>query len=247
GIIEMPFDAFNAVLITAFFLVSAVRNIAPIAENHGFFARLLPTLAMLPAPFAELFSAHALALRQLTIAGVFLMFVLLFELASTRLPMASHWRAWRRGGPVVRTTGRCSLPGWQSALLFAVFAAGLWTLLALVIIPTGSVPSRGKAEDAALVALLGLAGLVAPPTLQSYWRGLRLPAVALYFLGLVLPALLAGVALALAESRWHFTALRTLMEMLPFSSFLFALGATPVSNLVAFARLALAVAVLAAA
>ena len=38
--------------------------------------------------------------------------------------------------------------------------------------------------------------------------------------------MLSGLALALAESRWRVTEFKTLMEVLPFSSFLFALNKT---------------------
>jgi hypothetical protein len=136
--------------------------------------------------------------------------------------MASHWRAWRRGGPVVRSAGRCALPGWQSALLYATCLGAFWAVLAMVIIPTGSVATREEAEKVAWLALLALGALAFPPVLQSFVRAVPIPAAGLYFIGLGVPLFLALVAAGLAESRWHFTALRQLMELVPVSSFIFS-------------------------
>ncbi|MDO8542470.1 MAG: hypothetical protein Q7S40_18675 [Opitutaceae bacterium] len=221
---ELPFDLVNAVFLGAFFLVSAVRNIAPPAENHGFFVRVLPLLALLPAAFSEMFNADSLALRQLYIAGGFLALVLLVELASARLPMASQWRVWRRGGPVVRGTGYCSLPGWQSAFAYAMAATATWVVFALIIIPTGTPVTRSEAEHAAGMALLGLAAVVFPAVLRSFVRRRFFSPVLPYVAGIVLPVVLSWFTFWLAESRWKISAPKAVMEVFPVSSFFFGLA-----------------------
>jgi hypothetical protein len=220
GVFSSPFAIIDAVLLTAFFLVSAVRNIAPPAENHAFFVRMLPVILLVTAPLAQALGGHDIALQQLMMGAVFLAFVLLFELAIARVPMAPHWRAWRRRGPVLQFVGRASLPGWQSGLLWGVGAVALWALLALMLIPTGSVSSRRDAEQAAHAALLALGGLTFPVVLRALW-GRVTGSGAVFLAGLVAPGLLTLVSVWLAEGApIKFTGMRTVMQVLPVSSFL---------------------------
>lgn len=246
NVIDLPFDIFNGVFLTGFFLVSAVRNVAPAAENHSLFTRILPVLMLLPAPFAEVFGAHALAVRQLYLSAAFLGFVLLFELASTRLPMPPQWRDWYKSGKFSCAIGRCSLPGWPSALLFGAIATALWVAVAFSVLSLApSAPGgRGHAPAVAWLALLAFSGIVFPAVMQSLLRAVPVSPALLYFSGLGIPGLLAGVSLWLAESRWKFTELKSFMETMPFSSFLFKLNARDQSPLIVVAQGVVAVLVL---
>lgn len=243
---ELPFDIFNGAFITAFFLVSAVRNIAPVAENHALFTRMLPVLMLLPAPIAEALGAHGLAVRQVFISAVFLGFVLMFEFAAGRAPMPSHWRAWHGGGRLSRAIGRLALPGWPSVLLFGGFAAAVWAAIALYVLPS-SAATRDHAVIAVWLALLAFSGIVFPAVLQSFVRVKAAPPALLYFCGLGLPAALAGLSLWLAESRWNITVLKSIMETMPFSSFLFGLNTRNQSPAIVTAQGIVAVVVLGAA
>jgi hypothetical protein len=219
---ELPFDFLNGAVIASFFLVCAVRNIAPPAENHSLFTRVLALLMLLPAPLAEAAGAHALAVRQLMIAAVFLGGVLLMELGAARQPMASQWRDWYQRGWLARAIGRCGLPGWPSAFLFGVIAVGIWTAIAMIVMPMSGTWPR-SAPGVAWLALLAFSGFMFPAALQQMLRAVPVPPTLLYFFGLGLPAILSGVALWLAESRLKITAMKTVMDWLPFSSFLFSL------------------------
>jgi ABC-type transport system involved in multi-copper enzyme maturation permease subunit len=222
--LELRTDILNVALLGAFFLVSAVRNIAPPAENHGLFVRLLPVLALLAAPLAEAFGAHALALRQLTIAGVFLGLVLLFEFAGARPVMPTHWREWYRRGALSRALGRLCLPGWPSVLAFALLATAGWAGCALAIVAGATPASQKQAWHLAWLALLALSALTFPALVRSLLRERRFPPAIFYFFGLSLPAVASAAAIWMAESRWRFTGFRTVMETMPFSSFLFQIN-----------------------
>jgi hypothetical protein len=84
--------------------------------------------------------------------------------------------------------------------------------------------TRENAQRVCWLALLAFSGLTFPAIVQSFVRPAVVPRVVVYFLGLAIPAALSGLALALAESRWKITEFKTLMEVMPFSSFLFALN-----------------------
>jgi hypothetical protein len=244
--VEMPFDILNGALITAFFLVSAVRNIAPPAENHSLFARGLPMLALLAAALAEAAGSHGLAVRQLFLSAAFLGFVLAFELASARTPMPTHWRDWHGRGTLSRFAGRLSMPGWPSAFLFGFVMTIAWTAVAMLVLTSGS-SGVVAAPKVAWLALLALSGLTFPAVVQSRLRAGSVPRVLLYFVVLVMPVLLSGLALALAESRWRFTGFRTVMEVMPVSSFLFAVNGRDPARTLFIAQGVVAFAVLLAA
>jgi hypothetical protein len=217
-------DLTNGALFTSFFLVSAVRNIAPQAENHAFFVRVLPVLALLPAPLLDGLGQHSIAVRQLYVSGVFLAIVLAIELASTRLPMAAQWRDWRRRGPLASTVGIGALPGWPSALLYAVVSGGAWMLLTLLVYPDGTSASHDRADHVVWFAFQLLAGLVFAALLQALGRGGRVEARIAFFTGIIAPVLLTLGAVWLAESRMQFTLARSVMEIVPGASALFAMN-----------------------
>lgn len=243
NLIDMPFDIFNGLFLTAFFLVSAVRNIAPVAENHSLFTRALPLLMLLPVPFAEALKAHGLAVRQLYLSAGFLAFVLLFELGVGRNPMPAQWRDWYRRGGLAAWMGRAALPGWPSAFLFGTIATAAWIACAFTVLPLSSV-SQPESAKVAWLAVLAFSGIVFPAVLQSMLRAVPVPPLLMYFSGLGVPALFAGIGLWLAESRWRFTGLKSVMETMPFSSFLFGLNARDQSPLIITAQAAAAVVVL---
>ena len=126
------------------------------------------------------------------------------------------------------------MPGWPSALLVGVAIAALWAACALIVFSGTSAASREQARHAAWLALLAIGGLTFPAVVRSFAGAIRVPRALFYFTGLGGPAVLAGVALWLAESRWKFTGLKTFMEAMPVSSFLFALNKTdPTPNALA--------------
>lgn len=227
SVLNSPIQIFDAALITAFFLVSAVRNIAPLAENHSLFIRSLPVLALLPVPFIALSGSNALANQQLLAGGLLLTLVLIFEFASTRIPMAVQWRHWRARGPRFAWFGRALLPGWQSAFVFGVVVAAGWALLALGLI--GGVSSYGQTLHLAWLAPLLFTALLFPAVLRSYvpFRGSDL---LFYFATLVLMAGLTLVGFWLAAPPLRFDLMKYLMQVVPVGSFLSALDPSPLSR-----------------
>jgi hypothetical protein len=248
ALLDSPFHTVNAALITAFFLISAVRNIAPPAENHCFFTRVLPLVALLTAPFAEVVGAHDVAVRQLLFGAGFLAFVLVFELARPRWPLAGQWREWQRRGFFVRAAGRCALPGWESAFLYGVLATAVWSVFALIVLPSGTVTSQEVAEHAVWLAFLALAGLTFPSVAMASLRAVRGSPLMVYFCLLGTPPLIAGFGVLLTQTKWKILFLRAIAEVLPVSSFLFAAQPTePQPTFIVLFAGVIAVAVLGAA
>lgn len=221
-VLESGLGVCDGAVLTLFFLVTAVRNIAPRAENHAFLARILPLLAMLPVEFAEALGAKDSAQVQLWLSALFLAFVLIVELSTSSWPMPSHWRTWSRRGPLGRLVGFCSLPGWPSAMAYMFVAGGLWTILALLVLP--STGPRAMADKAAWMALLAGSALLFPVVVMSFFRFRTASTVLPYFMCLAVPAILSALAIGFAESQMHFTMFKALMEIVPFSAFLFGLN-----------------------
>ncbi len=221
---ESALLAFNGALVLVFFLVAAVRRIAPVAENHALLARGLPLLALLPVPFLSFLSTKAAAAGQLVFAGIFLGIVGMIELASLRLPMAAHWRVWAGRGTFGRFVGRFLLPGWPSALLYVSLACVLVVTAAFFL----GLPTPGEAQRVIWIALLALGALVLPAVALSLFeaRATKSPG-AIY--GLVFISLSTFGAIAAAMSSMFpvkYTGFESFARILPVSGLWLSLGRT---------------------
>lgn len=154
----------DGALVLVFFLVTAVRRIAPAAESHVLLARGLPLLALLPVPILAWAGPGAGASLQWGFAVAFLAVVCAVELASLSKPMAAHWWAWARKGWWGRIVGRLVLPGWPSGLLYTLLVTGL---IAVTALQNGVVPI-GEAAHYVWMVMLGLVALVAPVIVLSF-------------------------------------------------------------------------------
>ena len=154
----------DGVLLLLFFLVGAVRRVAPPAENYSVFTRLLSVPAFVPA----LMLAHAgkieLGRYQFGFAVSMLLAICVIEISSPRFPMTVHWRAFRRRKMVGRVTGLLFLPGWQSALVFALLA----TLIGLALVWWGGLYGLSERAWFARMAAIVAGGLAFPAVFQSY-------------------------------------------------------------------------------
>jgi hypothetical protein len=121
-----------------------------------------------------------------------------------------------------------------------------WSAVAMLVL-AGASPAGVAPMRIAWMALLAFSGLTFPALIQSKVRSGAVPRVLLYFVGLVIPILLSGLALALAESRWKFTGFRSVMEVMPVSSFLFAMDRTSPTSAILVGQGVVALAVLLAA
>jgi len=219
---------FNGALMLVFFLVAAVRRIAPVAESHALLARGLPLLALLPVPLLPQLTTNAVAAGQLVFAGIFLAVVCMIELASLRLPMAAHWRAWARRGTFGRFAGRLFLPGWPSALLYASLVCAIVVLAAYSL----GLPTPGQAQRLIWIAVLALGALVLPTVVLSMFeqRAAKSPG-ALY--GLVFGAMSTLAAIAAAMSSMFpvkYTGFETFARVLPVSGLWLSLGNDPLDT-----------------
>jgi hypothetical protein len=100
----------------------------------------------------------------------------------------------------------------------------VWAGSALLILSGPSATSMTQATRAAWLAVLALTAMTCPVFVRSLLNEKRFPPSVFYFFGLALPTVLAMASAFLAESRWRITGFRTLMETLPFSSFLFGIA-----------------------
>lgn len=108
------------VIALVFFLVLAVRRLAPPAENHAVFTRGLGLAAFLVGGVAGS-SSLAGAGTDYAVAGLVIMgLAMAFEMAEDRLPMVVHMPAWTWRHATTRLLGKGLLPGWPSAALFAI-------------------------------------------------------------------------------------------------------------------------------
>jgi hypothetical protein len=154
---------FDGVLLLLFFLVIAVRRIAPPAENYGMLTRLLALPAFLPVPILTHYGQVETARYQFGLAVFILVIVCAIELASVRLPMAVHWRSFSAKGLLGRLTGPLFLPGWPSALLFAVIGSAV----ALALVWWGGIYSAEERGAFARLAVLAAGGLAFPAGLRA--------------------------------------------------------------------------------
>jgi hypothetical protein len=209
---------FNAAIVTCLLLLSAARNIAPLAVNHAPLGRLLALSALLLSPVLLLQGAASAARGQLVFAGLLLVVVSMIELALAAPMMARHWRPWAHRGALGRLGGVFLMPGWESALWFASAGAALWALCA-ALLPGGRAAELG-ASHLAWIALLGLTALAFPALLLSYVGSGRFLRPVAYLACLILMGGLTGVMVAWSTvaPKWEF--LRSLVEVLPVASFL---------------------------
>lgn len=236
GSIVMPFTRMNTAMLffdgalaLVFFLVAAVRRIAPPAENHAFLARVLPIIALLPVPAWALAGRSALATGQFLFAACFTLLVCAAELGSVRAPMTVHLRPWLARGPLGHFVGRFALPGWPSALIYTIVAVAGPTVVLLSV--SGVVPPRDVMRVAWL-GLLALGALTFPVVaLAVFERTATRSAGSLY--GLVLGAMSAFAATTAAlaaafPARYGW--LQDLARLLPVSGFWLSLGGTELTD-----------------
>lgn len=125
---------FNLAILLAFFLLQAVRRIAPPSENHSALTRVFAFATLAPLPLLALPgvpSARDMLEMQTVFALVAFMLVCVLELTSMSLPMGVHVRAFSQKGRAAAFFSRFFLPGWQSAALFT--AAGLAVFAGLTL------------------------------------------------------------------------------------------------------------------
>jgi hypothetical protein len=235
GIVLLGFDG---ALILLFFLVAAVRNIAPPAENHSLLARSLPLLALAPvllAPAVLAFSGTATIVgifaAQLLFAALFLGLVCFGELSNLQQPMPVHIRAAAKLTALSRVLLRMTLPGWPSALLYTLLSSLLWAAcavtFALVAANTlsGPVASSGPFNLSNFqlftwpwLAVLALEALAYPAVIISALRKPPRQVGGLYFvlLGSAGTLLAIGYALAAAYPKLDF--LPGVLSVLPVAS-----------------------------
>jgi hypothetical protein len=238
------FAAYDIVLVTAFFLVCAIRNVAPPAANYTPHGRLLALLGLLPVPVAAIFGAKDMARIQLVFGGIFMALVCGIEFARASPVMARHWRPWVRRSPAAQLGGLCLMPGWESALWFSTGAALLWTFAAATAFPaTGTL--QFTAPHLAWLALLTLAGLAFPSVVLSIAVSPRFSHAAAYSGMLLAMGALGGVLAAWANSAPKWRMLADFAEVLPFVSVVFSLDLNRLSTATFIVQGVISVAILA--
>ncbi|MEY2879523.1 MAG: hypothetical protein RLZZ15_1903 [Verrucomicrobiota bacterium] len=228
GAMDAMLWTFDGALALVFFLTASVRRIAPLAENHALLARGLPLLALAPVGIWGAWVTPRAGLAQWVFAGFFLALVCAVELIDARAPRAAHWQAWAKHGPLARCVGRLFLPGWPSALAFAVVAA-LGLCIALWLVP--GLPATEAARLPWLV-VLGLGALVFPVVIMALFEGVSARAPGLWFIAIfgalsLLAALAAGADAMFGKG---YVALKGLASVLPVSSFWLSLGESNLST-----------------
>ena len=212
---------FDGVLVLVFFLVAAVRNIAPPAENHTLLTRLLPVLALVPVPGIALLAAPGPAAGQLVFASGFLALVCATQLASYDLPMGVHFRAARQRAAGVRVLLRMTLPGWPSALLYTLFAALVWTGCAASLrLAGGGGFDFGRAS---WLAVLALTALVSPCLIMAVAPRPARFGASIYLVTLITAGALTPIAYAFTAMTPKLAWLKGVATVVPGSSLVMAL------------------------
>ena len=189
--VEIAMWTFDGVLLMLFFLIAAVRRIAPIAENHAPLTRALPVVALAAMPIWVQWASTNAAGAEFVFTCGFTLLVCAVEFGSARLPMAVHVRPWQQRGPVTRFLARFVLPGWPSAFLFAVLLTGL----AAAGLQVATKLSPAERLNAAWLATLALGGLAFPAlALAQFPRTAARSAASLYGLTLGAMSVLAVTA-----------------------------------------------------
>jgi hypothetical protein len=205
----------NGTLVLGIFLVTAVRRIAPPAENHGLLTRGLALAIIVPVPLLAALAKPAAARGQLIFAALMLGLVGAVEMASMRWPMGSHWRPWARRGALARWFGRAALPGWPSAFGFMVLA-GLLVGLALLL---PNVVDAGDQPRATWLVVLAVSGLVFPAVTLSFFNRAGRSPTALYGLVLGGASLVAGIAAIVANGSVNLKPVLSFTSVLPVAGF----------------------------
>ncbi|HWA26168.1 MAG TPA: hypothetical protein VG734_10935 [Lacunisphaera sp.] len=169
--IRTPFENLGATgvsvlgLVMLIFLGLAVRRIAPPAENHAKWARLLG-LVLLGVTLIIVSVTYIGRGEMLAFGFITVMLISAVELSRDCLPMRPHWSPWSQGGAVRAWFGRLLLPGWPSAALFAAVALGVF-VAALLLVPSLA-PSGTDGLAMAWWLVLGWQALVFPALLLSF-------------------------------------------------------------------------------
>ncbi len=232
---------YNAALLLLFFLVAAVRNIAPPAENHSLLARSLPLLALAPVVFAPVVLPFAgspavvgIFAAQLLFAALFLSLVCFGELSNVQQPMAVHVRAASKLTALSRVLLRMTLPGWPSALLYALLSSLLWAACAVTfaLVAASSSPTvvNGMVYAGPLrlgesqlvtwpwLAVLALEALAYPAVVISFMRKPPRQLGGFYFVMIGGAGTLLGMSYALSVAYPRFALLPDLVSVLPVAS-----------------------------
>lgn len=220
---------FDLVVLGVFCLLQAVRRLAPPAENHSTFTRLLGLAPLLPLPFLLFFKRAGSAWgdgieMQSVLSLIGFMLVCVLELGSTQMPMAVQVRAWHGKGWLRAFLSRFLLPGWQSAMYFT--AAGLVVFCMLTLGRVFPDPMSRitflkplMLVWAAVVFPAGIMSLVARPGSSSLLIYVIVQGLASTLC--ILAAAIGGSLRMVPEIKDMFEAI---FRVLPVSSFWFELG-----------------------
>ncbi len=214
-------------LLLSFFLIQAVRRLAPGAENHSPVTRLLGVAAFLPAIGLAIAQKSSLVGPAMGVGLIALFFVITVELASGRPLMPVHCRNLSSRGRLLGWLGRLVLPGWPSAVLFAALVLAVFAVASLWA-PARVFP--GPSERAAWISVLAWQALVFPAVALSFAgpsTGLRLAGAAYFvFHGVfgIISAVAGSKVVGLTGAKGLASALETVAEVLPVSSFWMSLG-----------------------
>jgi len=206
---------FDGVLLLLFFLIIAVRRIAPPAENYAMLTRLLALPAFLPVPMLAHLGMVEVARYQFILAVLIMIVVCAIEIASVRVPMAVHWRAFAEKGPGGRLAGPLFMPGWPSALLFTALA----TAICLALVWWGGIYGVGERGAFARLAILAIGGLAFPAAVRSSIGNSGAYQAAFYGIGVAALSMVAIVTSIFANAplmpRWWLD----VASLLPISGF----------------------------
>lgn len=208
----------NGAFLLMFFLLSAIRRIAPLAENHALLGRTLPILPLALAPVTALVGRSMAGRQQLGFALAFMMLVAALELANLRRPLSVHWREWSEGGPLRHWLTRLGMPGWPNALLSALVATLLGACL--VKLPIFGLSSSQSAEMLWRI-LLGLEAVIFPAIVMELLR--RRGGVPVYFFAFIGMTVLGVLGASLGKG----SDFEGLVRCLPVASFWLSLDHMP--------------------
>ncbi len=227
----------DAAVIMLYFLVAAVRRIAPPAENHAPLARLLAVLCLIPVPLAASVGRLPVARSQFFFAMAFGALVCAVELSMARRAMQVQWRAFAQRGRMGRLAAHFLLPGSAGAINYLT----LFALATLAVIHTPGLFTDLEQVRVSWLVMLGFGGLLFPVAILSFRKpGGR--AAAQY--GLLLAALTIPGVLYIAMSGLRVRPiLSDLLAVMPVTDFWIILpGLREPSDWVIWAEVAMVVA-----